>query len=111
MFSPGELAAMTAEVAQSIGPGSGLGASIVLLRGGVALPAQNVRLVRPGGQGQRIGATDGTESSQAELEVVGLPALDIRARDRFKLDGLSYEVIGVQPQRKISTVATARLVQ
>ncbi len=110
MFSAGELAAMTAEIGRSLGPASGLGAGIVLVRGNVALPAQSVRLVRPTGQGRTV-ATDGTESAQSTVEIVGLPSLDIRPRDRFVVDGMAYEVISVHPQRQIDTVAQARLVQ
>lgn len=110
MFSASELAAMTEEIGRSIGPGSGLGTSIVITRGQATLPAQNVRLVRPGGQGRAV-ATDGTASAQSVVEVVGLPTLDIRPRDRFALDGLFYEVVSVHPQRQIGTVAQARLAQ
>lgn len=45
MFSVSELAAMTEEIGRSIGPGSGLGTSIVIARGQATLPAQSVRLV------------------------------------------------------------------
>lgn len=110
MFSAGELAAMTATVEETIGPGSGLGASIVIARGGATLPAQPVRVVRPGGQGRAV-VTDGTASAQTAVEVVGLPTLDIRPRDRFALDGMAYEVTSIQPQRQIATVAQARVVQ
>lgn len=110
MFSLGELAAMTDTVAETLGPDSGLGASIVLYRGAVTLAAQDVRLVRPGGQTRNV-ATDGTESEQADMFVVGLPDLDIRARDRFALDGRVYEVNGVHPLRQIDTVASVRIVQ
>jgi len=110
MFSSSELAAMTEEIGRSIGPGSGLGTSIVIARGTATLPPQSVRLVRPGGQGRAV-ATDGTESAQLVVEVVGLPTLDIRPRDRFALDGLFYEVVSVHPQRQIGTVAQARLAQ
>ena len=112
MFSTSELAAMTEEIGRSIGPGSGLGTSIVIARGQATLPAQSVRLVRPGGRSSgRAVATDGTESAQLVVEVVGLPTLDIRPRDRFALDGLFYEVVSVHPQRQIGTVAQARLAQ
>jgi hypothetical protein len=110
MFSAGELAAMTAEIERSIGPGSGLGESIVIGRDMATLVAQPVRIVRPGGQGRAV-STDGTASAQSAVEVVGLPGLDVQPRDRFKLDGLSYEVISVHPQRQIATIAQARLVQ
>ena len=45
------------------------------------------------------------------MEVVGLPGMNIRARDRFNVAGMAYEVISVQPQRQIVTVAQARLLQ
>ena len=109
MFSVSELAAMTEEIGRSIGPGSGLGTSIVIARGQATLPAQNARLVRPGGAGVRSG--DGTESAQATVSVVGLPAMDIRAGDRFSVAGQAYEVVAVLPQRQIGTIADARLVQ
>lgn len=110
MFSVSELAAMTEEIGRSIGPGSGLGTSIVIARGKATLPPQSVRLVRPGGQGRAV-ATDGTAAAHSSVEVVGLPSLDIRPRDRFALDNLFYEVVSVHPQRQIGTVAQARLVQ
>jgi len=100
---------MTEEIGRSIGPGSGLGTSIVIARDQATLPAQNVRLVRPAGAGARSG--DGTASAQSVVEVVGLPTLNIRPRDRFALDGLFYEVVSVHPQRQIGTVAQARLAQ
>lgn len=112
MFSAGELAAMTAEIERSIGPVSGLGDSIIIARGPTAtLPAQPVRIVRPGGVGRNVVATDGASSAQSAVEIVGLPSLDIRPRDRFVVDGLSYEVVSVHPQRQIGTVAQARLSQ
>lgn len=109
MFSAGELAAMTATIAESLGAGSGLGVSLVLHRGAQVLAAQDARLVRPGGAGVRSG--DGTESAQATVSVVGLPAMDIRAGDRFSVAGQAYEVVAVLPQRQIGTIADARLVQ
>lgn len=110
MFSATELAAMTATVAGTLGTAAGLGDEIVIYRGNAVLAAQSVRLVRPSGQSQNR-AADGTESEQADVQIVGLPSLDIRPRDRFNLDGNIYEVNGVHPQRQINTVATARLVQ
>ena len=111
MFSPSELAAMTATVAQTIGPDSGLGVALVLHRGAASLPAQDARIVRPrGGTGRNV-AGDGSESAQQAVEVVGPPDMNIRARDRFNVGGVTYEVISVQPQRQIKTVATARAIQ
>lgn len=109
MFSTGELTAMTATVEESLGAASGLGASVVFLRNGVALPAQSVRLVRPSGAGTAGGV--GTESAQAVSQLVGPPALNVQARDRFVLDGLKYEVIAVMPQRQIGTLVQVRSVQ
>lgn len=111
MFSPGELAAMTATVEETLGSAAGLGDEIVIARGATTLAAQPVRIVRPGGVGRNVVATDGTSSAQSAVEVVGLPALDIRPHDRFSVDGLSYQVISVHPQRQIGTVAQARLAQ
>ena len=54
---------------------------------------------------------DGTEAAQATVSVVGLPAMDIRAGDRFNVAGQAYEVVAVLPQRQIGTIADARLVQ
>ncbi len=109
MFSPSELAAMTATVEESLGTAAGLGASVVFLRGAQTLPAQDVRLVRPGGAGTAAGT--GTEAAQAVSSLVGPPTLNVRARDRFTLDGLSYEVVAVLPQRQISTTAQVRSLQ
>ena len=108
MFSPSELAAMAAEVAASLGPGSGIGANVVLSRGVATLPAQAARLVRPSGAGTAGG--DGTEAAQAVSYLVGAQTMDIRARDRFTLDGLSYEVVAVLP-RRVGTLAQVRSVQ
>ena len=110
MFSASELSAMTATVEETIGPDSGLGVSLVLHRGATALPAQDARLVRPGGMG-RTAAADGTESAQTVTEVVGGPDMDIRARDRFNVDGVAYEVVAIQPPRQIKTVASVRMLQ
>ena len=109
MFAPSELAAMTDEIEMSLGPGSGLGVSVVLLRGTATLPAQEARLVRPGGAGTASGS--GTESAQAMSQHVGKPDMDIRARDKFNLGGLLYEVVAVMPQRQISTTAQVRSLQ
>lgn len=110
MFSAGELAAMTATVEGTLGPDSGLGASIVLHRGATQLAAQDARLVRPGGQSGTT-VTDGTEGEQTNLKLVGKPDMNIRARDRFAHEGQAYEVVSVEPQRQIKTVAAVRLVQ
>lgn len=110
MFSDAELAAMTATVEQTIGPDSGLGVALVVHRGGTVLAAQDARIVRPGGAGRNV-TGDGAESAQQTVEVVGLPEMNIRARDRFNVGGVAYEVIAVQPQRQIKTVATARAIQ
>ncbi len=109
MFSASELAAMTATVEETLGPDSGLGVSLVIHRGTAVLPAQDARLVRAGG-GSTSGG-DGTESAQMTTEIVGGPAMNIRARDRFNIDGLAYEVVAVQQPRQINTVATVRLLQ
>jgi len=101
---------MTATVAQTIGPDSGLGVALVLHRGAASLPAQDARIVRPGGMGRNV-TGDGAESAQQAVEVVGPPDMNIRARDRFNVGGVTYEVISVQPQRQIKTVAMARAIQ
>lgn len=109
MFSPAELASMTAAVAETLGDGSGLGVDTVIYRGSVTLSAQDVRIVRPGGAGNV--SADGTEGAQGGLQLVGRPTLDIQARDRFTIDGVAYEVIAVDPLRQIETVAHVRMVQ
>lgn len=111
MFSASELAAMTATVEETLGPDSGLGVSLVIHRGTAVLPAQDARLVRPGGVGRSSVGGDGTESAQLTTEIVGRPEMNIRARDRFNVGGVAYEVISVQPQRQIKTVATVRSLQ
>lgn len=111
MFSASELAAMTATVEGTLGPDSGLGVSLVLYRGVMTLATQDARLVRPGGAGRATVGGDATESAQMVTEVVGGPGMDIRARDRFNIDGVAYEVIAVQPQRQIKTVASVRMIQ
>lgn len=110
MFSASELAAMTATVEETIGPDSGLGVSLVIHRGATTLPAQDARIVRPGNMGRNV-TGDGAESAQQTVEVVGRPEMNIRARDRFNVGGVAFEVIAVQPQRQIKTVATARAIQ
>ena len=109
MFAPSELAAMTDEIETSLGPGSGLGVSVILLRGTATLAAQEARLVRPSGAG--TASSGGTESAQAMSQLVGKPDMDIRARDKFNLGGLLYEVVAVMPQRQISTTAQVRSLQ
>ena len=44
-------------------------------------------------------------------QLVGKPDMDIRARDKFNLAGLLYEVVAVMPQRQISTTAQVRSLQ
>ena len=109
MFAPSELAAMTETIVESLGTAAGLGASVTFLRGTQTIAAQNVRLVRPGGAGTAGGT--GTEAAQAVSSLVGPPTLNVRARDRFTLDGLTYEVVAVMPQRQISTTAQVRSLQ
>ncbi len=113
MFSPSELASMTETIVESLGTAAGLGVSVTFLRGTQTstqtIAAQNVRLVRPGGAG--TAGSMGTEAAQAVSFLVGPPALNVRARDRFTLDGLSYEVVAVMPQRQISTTAQVRSLQ
>jgi hypothetical protein len=110
MFTAGELAAMTATVEATLGVDSGLGTSIVLYRGTQTLAAQDARLVRPSAANRNV-ATDGTEGAQNDAFVVGKPGMDVQARDRFKADGVTYEVTAVQPQRQIKTVAQVRMIQ
>jgi hypothetical protein len=110
MFTAGELAAMTATVEATIGPDSGLGTSITLYRGSSTLAAQDARLVRPSALNRNV-ATDGTEGAQNDALLVGKPGMNIQARDRFSLNGITYEVLAVQPQRQIKTVAQVRMVQ
>lgn len=109
MFSPTELADMTATVVETLGTAAGLGASVVFVRGTQTIAAQNVRLVRPTGASTTSG--NGTETAQAVSHLVGPPSLNVRARDRFVLDGLSYEVVAVLPQRQISTTVEVRSLQ
>jgi hypothetical protein len=84
--------------------------ALTLHRGTATIAAQDARLVRPGSQGRNT-AGDGTESAQTAISIVGKPDMDIRARDRFTVSGVAYEVIAVLPQRQIGTVAQARQLQ
>ncbi len=54
---------------------------------------------------------DGTAGAQADLQIVGLPTLDIQARDRFTSGGTTFEVERVDPMRQIKVVAHARMIQ
>lgn len=80
MFSAGQLAAMTATVEETLGSGRpGWAMESSSATSATTLAAQPVRIVRPGGVGRNVVATDGTSSAQWAVEVVGLPALDVRA--------------------------------
>lgn len=99
---------MRADVLDITGAGSGLSVSLTLLRGNSTLAAQDVRLY---GAGASTAAGEGTESAQMSIRVVGSPTLDIRARDRFTHNAVSYEVVAVMPQRQIATTAQVRSLQ
>lgn len=99
---------MRADTLDITGSPSGLSVAITLLRGPQTIAAQNVRLY---GAGAGTRATDGTESAQVSIRVVGAPSLNIRARDRFLHDSVSYEVVAVLPQKQIATTAIVRSLQ
>lgn len=99
---------MTETVETSLGAGSGLGVAVVLMRGAVTLPAQEARLVRGGAS---TAGGEGTEAAQASPMLCGAPDMNIRARDRFTVDGLAYEVVAVLPQRQVATWAQVRSLQ
>lgn len=99
---------MRADVLDITGAGSGLSVAITLLRGAQTIAAQNVRLYGTS-SGTRSG--DGTESAQTAIRVVGSPSLNIRARDRFLYDNVSYEVVAVLPQKQVATTAEVRSLQ
>jgi hypothetical protein len=99
---------MTDTVETSLGASSGLGVSVVLLRGAATLPAQAARLVRGGAS---TAAGEGTESAQASPMLCGAPDMNIRARDRFTVAELTYEVVAVLPQRQVATWAQVRSLQ
>jgi hypothetical protein len=76
--------------------------SITIIRTGVALDAQNVRIEdlsnRP-----RSYQTEAGETALAEVLIVGyknhatITDTDIQRGDRFALDGISYRVVAVVP--------------
>ena len=108
MFSVSELASLTDTVEATLGSSSGLGVAVVLYRGATALASQPARLVRGGAS---VARGEGTEAAQAGPMLCGAPDMDIRARDRFTLGGLAYEVAAVLPQRQVCTWAQVRSLQ
>lgn len=103
-----ELTQLRSDARGLTGPDSGLSVSITLLRGAATLPAQHVRLY---GAGAGTASGEGTESAQTSIRVIGAPDMDIRARDRFTVGGLAYEVVAVLPQRQVATWAQVRSLQ
>jgi hypothetical protein len=93
------------------GEDSGLSVSLVLYRGATTLTAQYVRLVPSSLTGVSVIQTDGTESAQYDVMVVGAEGLDIQSRDRFNVGGVAYEVESVKPNRYAQTTAIARAIQ
>lgn len=104
-----ELTQMQADALTLSGADSGLSVDLVIYRGTSTLLRQIVRLVSGGGASNA--QTDGTEAAQSSVLVVGAIDLDIRARDRFTVGGVAYEVTSVQPNRYVQTTANARALQ
>jgi hypothetical protein len=76
--------------------------SLVLIRNGVALAAQTVRLLIPSARGQQSASVGGTEA-KADLIVLGTSALNIERGDTFLVSGHLYRVIYVAPEQPSSS--------
>ena len=113
MFTSGELAAITAEFARSIGTASGVGAAVTLYRltGTVegTLTPQDARVIAalPGNETAQ-GATRGTT---ANVFLMMAPGANVAKDDRFYWENQAYIVTGVRPNRQIRTWADAQVIQ
>ena len=84
--------------------------SIIIRRAGASLPAQDVRIVRTGGQGSVV-SSEGTQASKTTVLVVGGTTLDIQQGDRFTDDDVLYEVSFIRPNKTIGVTAEATAVE
>lgn len=85
--------------------------SITIRRGSSTLDAQDVRIARTGGQGQRKDS-EGAQESRGRAVVVGGTDFDVAPGDRFNDDaGVLYQVMLVRPNRRAAVVAEAEVVE
>jgi hypothetical protein len=107
MLDADDLAQMQADVLEVI---SDHEQSIVIDRGGVILPAQDVRIERRGSAVKHMVGQQ-TEEVRASIIVVGGVTLDIQVGDRFNALGSVFEVTLLPPNAQIGKMAIAEIVQ
>jgi len=83
--------------------------SIVLRRGNISLPAQNLRVERLSKNQQVRG--EASRERRADGVLMGAVEADIAVDDRFNADGLLWRVSFVQPNRSAATMADVQVVQ
>lgn len=78
-------------------------------RGGVTMPAQQVRVALSGPGGRTEGTY--TQQARAQATIVGAAGLDIQVDDIWLIDDSRYRVVLVHPDRRAFTQAQAELEQ
>lgn len=82
---------------------------VAFRRGATTLAAQHVALVALKGASER--RSEGGRASHADVEVWGLPTLDVAVGDRFTWNGAVCEIVFVRQERVAATVAEAVVLQ
>ncbi len=80
---------------------------IVISRNGAALPAQTVRLVKPGSLSPRESISEAGKQVTADVLALGSTTLDIKRGDRFAVGGVAYLVIFVDKNSPVKIIAEA----
>lgn len=84
---------------------------IAIRRGGATLAPQTIRVAPYGREIPHPKSSGGLEATQRTVVVNGLVTLDIQPFDRLTWEGQLFEVYHVLPDRRLATMALARLVE
>lgn len=106
MIDSVDIQAIKEQVAQIIADKS---TQIVISRNGTALPAQTMRLVKPGSLSPREFISEAGKQVTADVLVLGDTTLDIEQGDRFSVGGTAYRVIFVEKSSPVKIVAEAQV--
>lgn len=82
---------------------------VVLRRGDVELPAQNVRIAG-GVAGGRVAGVQIDERA-APMVLLGAVDMDVQIGDRFTLHDTLFQVTFVRPDRRLATMVSAQAVE
>lgn len=83
--------------------------TVVFRRGETTLSAQTVRVAAQGGPSARQGQAG--QETRTGIVLLGGKTLNVQPDDRFNVEGRLYRVVGVHPDRRAFTQATAELAQ